>query len=34
MSVEFPWRGRTIDDMGNLGAALLQSVCEIRKGEQ
>jgi len=34
MAVEFPWHGRTIEDMRNLGTALLQAVCFIRMGER
>ena len=33
MAVEFPWRGRTVDDMRQLGIALLKSICLIRIGE-
>jgi len=34
MAVEFPWRGRTVDDMRQLGIALLKAVCLIRIGER
>jgi len=34
MSVEFPWHGRTVEDMRNLGSALLEAVCIIRLAEQ
>jgi hypothetical protein len=33
MEVEFPWHGRTVDDMRQLGTALLKAVCVIRLGE-
>ncbi len=34
IAVEFPWRGRTVDDMRQLGIALLKAVCLIRIGER
>jgi hypothetical protein len=34
MAVEFPWRGRTVEDMRDLGAALVKVLCAIRKGER
>lgn len=33
MAVEFPWRGRTVDDMRQLGIALLQAICLVRMTE-
>ena len=33
MAVEFPWRGRAVDDMCALGSALLRAVCVIRTEE-
>lgn len=34
MTVQFPWRGRSVDDMRDLGTALLEAVCLIRFGER
>ena len=33
MAVEFPWHGRTVEDMRQLGIALLKAVCLIRMSE-
>ncbi len=34
MAVEFPWQGRTVEDMRALGVALLRAVCAIRIEER
>ncbi|HUW56222.1 MAG TPA: M14 family zinc carboxypeptidase [Planctomycetota bacterium] len=34
MAVEFPWQGRTVDDMRQLGIALLKAVCLVRVSER
>jgi len=34
MALEFPWRGRTVDDMRQIGIAVLKALCLIRLGER